>query len=185
MKIVVGLGNPGEKYKKSRHNVGFFALDHFANYLEESQNLEVQWKNDDKHNASIAKTQYDKNSILLVKPLTMMNLSGQAIRSIIGFYKESPEDVIVIYDDIDLPLGEVRMRRSGSAGTHNGMKSIITELQTGNFPRIRIGIENRPPELKAKIDLADYVLSNFADNEQEKVRSSLEKTLLELQNLLT
>lgn len=185
MKIIVGLGNPGEKYKKSRHNVGFFALDYFANNLKESRNIDVQWKNDDKHNASIAKAQYGKNDILLIKPLTMMNLSGQAIRSIISFYKESPEDIVVIYDDIDLPLGEVRMRHRGSAGTHNGMKSIIHEFQTENFPRIRIGIENRPPELKAKIDLADYVLSNFADNEQEKVRSSLEKTLLELQNLLT
>lgn len=185
MKIVVGLGNPGERYRKSRHNVGFFALDHIADHLKESQNIDVEWKNDAKHNASIAKVKYGKNSILLVKPLTMMNLSGQAIRSIISFYKESPQDVIVIYDDIDLPLGEVRMRHSGSAGTHNGMKSIIAELQTEDFPRIRIGIENRPPELKAKIDLADYVLSSFAENEQEQVRSSLEKTLQELQNLLT
>ncbi|MBI4235721.1 aminoacyl-tRNA hydrolase [Candidatus Peregrinibacteria bacterium] len=184
MKIIVGLGNIGEKYAKSRHNAGFLALDHFEKH-QGGQNIEIKWTIDEKHKAKIAKLKYNNLDIMLVKPLTMMNLSGLAVSSILRFYKEEMQNLIVIYDDIDLPLGDIRIRDKGSAGTHNGMKSIIQELGSENFTRIRIGIENRTAEQKGKFDLANYVLAGFTKSEEKLFKESLEKTLRELENLLT
>lgn len=176
MKIVVGLGNTGMKYYKSRHNAGFLALD----LLREDLDLD-NFKNDDKLSAEIVKT----HDILLAKPTTLMNRSGEAVQKILHFYKESPENLIVIYDDIDLPLGKIRVRSAGSAGTHNGMKSVIEHLGTQEFTRIRIGIENRSDRQRENQELSDYVLDNFSTEEVKILLPGLSEAVAEAKKHLT
>ncbi len=162
--LIVGLGNPGNRYENTRHNVGFRTID----YLSE------------KHNIKLSKIGYKaiygdgligEKRVILVKPQTFMNLSGESVKEIVNWYKLSLDRLIVIYDDIDLDPGKIRIRPKGSSGSHNGMKSIIFQLQAENFPRIRIGI-GRPPE---KWDFADYVLSKFPKEEWEIMFNSIEK----------
>lgn len=183
MKIVVGLGNVGEKYLKTRHNCGFLALDEFTKQLE-ANGTEVSWKNESKLDAEIAKVNSNSEKILLVKPTTFMNLSGESISKIMNFYKESKENLIVIYDDIDLPLGKIRVREKGSAGTHNGMKSIIQCLGNEDFKRIRIGIESRGELAPKQQDLADFVLGNFTKEEYPLISEALKLSIEELEKLL-
>lgn len=154
MFAIIGLGNPGKKYENTRHNLGFISID----YIADQHNVSVQ-KN--KHESLIGDFRMAGEKVLLVKPQTYMNCSGEAVRQIMDFYKLSAEDILVIYDDIDIGVGEVRMRGKGSAGTHNGMRSIIAEIGTQEFPRIRVGIGRGNP----KIPLADYVLSGFFKEE--------------------
>lgn len=179
MKIIVGLGNIGEKYLKTRHNCGFLVLDELVKHLEE-EGLKVDWKEDVKLKAITAKFKYKNETLLLAKPTTLMNLSGEAVSRILSFYKESLENLIVIYDDIDLPLGKIRIREKGSAGTHNGMKSVIQELGTEDFKRIRIGIESRGELAPKEQDLHSYVLNNFNKEEYPLISKAIKEAVSEL-----
>jgi len=170
MKLVVGLGNPGGKYKNTRHNLGFTALDFLQKKLEAPM-----FKLNKRFGAEISKA--DKK-IILAKPQTFMNNSGEATKKIMAFYKFAPEDLLVIHDDLDLSLGTIRIsRNSGSAG-HRGVQSIIDNLGTKNFTRLRLGIgrpENIPPE--------DYVLQNFTDEEKITVREVLRRAIETIRRL--
>lgn len=154
MKLIVGLGNPGIRYETTKHNVGFMVADLVADELEADFRPS-------KHGALVAKASYQGQTILVAKPLTYMNLSGQAVASLVQWYKIPNEDIIIVYDDMDLPVGRLRIRGRGSAGGQKGMASIIQALGTEGLLRIRIGI-GRPP---AGWDSADYVLAPFTDEQ--------------------
>lgn len=154
MFIVVGLGNPGAKYANNRHNIGFMVVD----YLSRVHKFNM---NKIKHKALIGECHIGVEKVIFVKPQTYMNLSGASVLDIVEFYKIPMDRLIVIYDDIDLDTGVIRIRYKGSSGTHNGMKSIIYLLEREDFPRVRIGI-GKPPEY---MDLADYVTGNFLKEE--------------------
>jgi PTH1 family peptidyl-tRNA hydrolase len=162
--IIVGLGNPGRKYESTRHNVGFMTVDLIAQKF----GIKV---NRLKHRALTGEGRIDGERVLLAKPQTFMNLSGESVREIVEYYKVPVENLIVIYDDADLQAGVLRIRPKGSSGTHNGMKSVIYHLRSDSFPRIRIGI-GRAPE---GWDLADYVLGEFGGNEAEKVAACIRR----------
>ena len=156
MYIIAGLGNPTKEYEGTRHNVGFDVIDR----LSERYNIDVTME---KHRALIGKGMIAGQKVILVKPQTYMNLSGESIRSVIDYYKVDPEkELIVIYDDISLGVGQLRIRAKGSAGGHNGIKNIIAHLGGQVFPRIKVGVGEKPP----KYDLADYVLGHFTKQEQ-------------------
>lgn len=155
MYLIAGLGNPGTQYDNTRHNVGFGA----AACLHEAYHFPTERE---KFQAQISKGVIGDEDVVLIRPLTYMNLSGNAVRAVMDFYKISPDHVIIIYDDIDTPFGAIRIREKGSAGSHNGMKNIVQMLGTQNFPRIRIGVGAKPDGW----DLADYVLSHFSADEK-------------------
>lgn len=180
MKIIAGLGNIGEKYLKTRHNCGFLALDQYTKDLEEKHSISVNWKADSKLKAITAKINFKNEELLLVKPTTLMNNSGIAIQKILQFYKETPENLTVIYDDIDLPLGEIRIKDQGGAGTHNGMRSIIGTINSENFKRIRIGIESRGELTPEQQDISSFVLSDFTEEEYPIIKKSLEQAAKEI-----
>lgn len=165
MKVIVGLGNPTDQYKGTRHNVGYMAIDRIA----EANRINM---NQHKFKAMVGSGFIGGSKVLLVKPLTYMNLSGESLRPIMDFYKLDLSDILVIYDDISLEPGMLRLRTKGSAGGHNGMKSIIKHLGGDTFPRIRVGIggEKHPGQ-----DLADYVLGHFKDDEKELLSDALDK----------
>ena len=162
--VIAGLGNPGNKYENTRHNVGFSTID----LLSSKHGIKV---NKLKHKALTGEGTIAGNRVLLVKPQTFMNLSGESIRDIAEWYKLPMENIIIIYDDVDLNVGTVRIRPKGSSGTHNGMKSVIYQMQSDEFPRIRIGIGKAPEGW----DLADYVLSRFSADEAGAIRESVER----------
>ncbi len=174
MKLIVGLGNPGDKYKNTRHNAGFMAVD----FLAEHFGFE-KFNKSDKHKCEIAKGTIGHEEVMLIKPQTFMNLSGQSVRSVLQFYKIPIEDFIVIYDDTDVASGNLRVRPSGSAGGHNGMKSVIQELGTDEFTRVRLGIA---PLEEFKGDLEGYVLGKLAGEEEVLMEGNVRKlpTLLEV-----
>lgn len=184
MKIVVGLGNIGEKYIKSRHNCGFLVLDQFVKELEE-EGIKVDWKEESKLKAITAKISYKNETIYLVKPTTLMNLSGESVSKILNFFKEPLEHLTVVYDDIDLPLGTIRIREKGSAGTHNGMRSVIEKLANENFNRIRIGIESRGQQAPEHQDLHSFVLSDFLESEYEEIAKALKEAVKELKKSIS
>ncbi|PIR54795.1 aminoacyl-tRNA hydrolase [Candidatus Peregrinibacteria bacterium CG10_big_fil_rev_8_21_14_0_10_36_19] len=184
MKAIIGLGNVGEKYTNTRHNVGFLLLDKLAKNIEKQTSENLEWKNETKFKAHTIKSKINAHEILLVKPTTFMNLSGESVRSIINFFKLTPKDIIVIYDDVDLPLGTTRFREKGSAGTHNGMKSIIEQLGTEEFPRIRIGIESRGEFAPKSQDLHSFVLSDFLSTEEKILDDSLNAGITKIEELL-
>ena len=155
--LVVGLGNPGTQYVNTRHNAGFLALDHIAEKLG-TRIERTRFK------ALTAEVTLGGAHVLLMKPQTFMNLSGEAVREAAAFYHIEPANVIVIYDDINLPVGRLRVRGKGSDGGHNGIKSIVSQLGSNEFPRIRVGVGERP---NPEFDLADWVLSNFTAAERE------------------
>ena len=154
--LVVGLGNPGEKYEYTRHNAGFLTIDRLA----EEKGIPVQRL---KHRALTNVTELGGNQVLLMKPVTYMNLSGEAVGDAARFYRIPPERVLVISDDVSLPLGKLRIRKSGSAGGHNGLKSIIQHLGTEGFPRLKIGVGEKP---HPDYDMADWVLSKFTGEDK-------------------
>lgn len=156
MYIIAGLGNPTKEYDKTRHNAGFLAIDALA----DKYHIDVSEK---KHKALCGRGAIEGQKVVLMKPQTFMNLSGESIRAAVDFYKVDPEDIIIIYDDISLEPGQLRIRLKGSAGGHNGIKNIIAHLGTQEFPRIKVGIGAKPP----RMDLADYVLSRFSRGEQK------------------
>lgn len=164
MYIIVGLGNPGDKYEKTRHNVGFNVID----ILAKEYGISVSKI---KHKALIGEGRVGSEKVLLVKPQTYMNLSGETLIDIYNYYKVDMENIIVIYDDIDLDVGKIRIRKKGSGGTHNGMRSIIKCLGANDFPRVRVGVSKPKPGQ----DLADFVLSRFRKEESDDVELGLEK----------
>ncbi|NPA90182.1 MAG: aminoacyl-tRNA hydrolase [Chloroflexi bacterium] len=164
MKIIFGLGNPGRKYERTRHNIGFQVLDILAE----------RWGRTfapHKFRALAAQTRIGDEPVLLVKPLTYMNLSGEAVGPIVRFYKVPLEHILVVYDDMDLPLGTLRLRAKGGSGGHKGIRSIIQHLHSEAFPRLRVGI-GRPP---GRMDPADFVLSPFTPEEEETMALVREK----------
>ena len=174
MKIIAGLGNPTREYDGTRHNIGFAAID----YLADVYNIQVDAK---KHKAKYGKGMIGSEKVILAKPQTYMNLSGESIRELVDFYKIDPaEDLIVIYDDISLPPGQLRIRKKGSAGGHNGIKNILLHLDSDEFLRIKIGVGEKPP----RMDLADYVLGRFLKEEAEAMGEAL-KDAADAARLLT
>ena len=164
MYLIAGLGNPGLKYRNTRHNVGFAAVD----YLAKELGLRFTKK---RFRGVTAEGTVGGEKVVLLKPHTYMNLSGQAIAEAAKFYHLPPEKIIVFYDDIDLDLGRLRIKASGSAGTHNGMRSIISCLGRQDFPRIRIGIGKNPPYM----DLAAYVLSQLTKDQQALIEAACQR----------
>lgn len=183
MKLIVGLGNIGDKYTTTRHNCGFILLDNLVQKLEE-EGQQIKWKEESKLKSITAKAQIKGKEVLLAKPTTLMNLSGLAVSQLINFYKIPQEDLVVIYDDIDLPLGSIRIRQEGSGGTHNGMKSVIQELGHNEFVRIRIGIESRGETAPAHQDISSFVLSNFTEHEIPPLRDAVIESIKELEDLI-
>ncbi len=161
MYVIVGLGNPGKKYARTRHNVGFEVID----YLAHRNNIEVKKI---RHKALIGEGIIEGHKVMLVKPQTFMNLSGQSVLEIFKYYKVDLDKLIVIYDEVDIEFSRIRIRKKGSSGTHNGMKNIIYLLQQDEFPRIRIGIGK--PE---KGDLTSHVIGRFREDEEEDIILSI------------
>ncbi len=164
MYIIAGLGNPTKEYDKTRHNAGFGVVDELA----ERYNIDIGER---KHRALCGKGVIEGHKVLLVKPQTFMNLSGESVRAVVDYYKIRPEELIVIYDDISLAPGQLRIRRKGSAGGHNGIKNIIAHLGTQEFSRIKVGVGEKPP----RMDLKDYVLSRFSKGEQEQMAQAFKE----------
>lgn len=158
MKVIIGLGNPGMKYEYTKHNIGFRVVDKLVNDLENKYNI----KHINKFNSLIFETTCGGDKVLLVKPLTFMNLSGEALSKIINWYKVNIDNIVIVHDDLDLPIGKVRYREKGSAGGHNGVASIIQYLDTSVFKRVKIGID-RPQNN----EVIDYVLSPFKPEEKK------------------
>lgn len=166
MYIIAGLGNPGKKYENTRHNIGFIALE----LLAERNDIKI---NKLKHKALVGEGRISGQKVLLVKPQTYMNLSGNSLREVMEYYKEDIENLIVIYDDIDIPEGTIRIRKKGSAGTHNGMRSIVYDLKSDQFPRIRIGMGRA-----RQSDLKDFVIGGFTKEEKELLKGAVERAVL-------
>ena len=175
MQIIAGLGNPGRQYENTRHNSGFAALDILARRLY----ISVETK---RFNGLVGTGFYEGKKVLLVKPQTLMNLSGQCISQVCNYYNADPEsDLVVMYDDISLDPGRIRVRKSGSAGGHNGMKNIIALLGTQNFTRIRIGVGAKPEGY----DLADYVLGHFSPEDRPLMNEAFDRAAAAAFDLLT
>lgn len=164
MKLIIGLGNPGKDYQNTRHNVGFLILD---NYLGN-----VDWK--EKFNALYFEKRINSEKVIFVKPLTFMNLSGNAVVKYVNYYNVNIDDILVIQDDLDLPFSTYKLKKNSSAGGHNGIKSIINCLGSQDFLRLKIGVSNNK-----SIDTKDYVLSRFSKEEKDKL-DSLQKTFNEI-----
>ena len=163
--IIAGLGNPGKEYELSRHNAGFLCLDILSN-REGFRTDKIKFK------SVCGDVMINGHRCLVMRPQTYMNNSGEAVREAASFYKIPPERCIVIFDDIDISLGALRIKRKGSAGTHNGVKSLIAHLNSDNFPRIKIGVGSKP---HPDYDLKDYVLGTFSKQEQETLKKTMEK----------
>ena len=172
--LIVGLGNPGDKYEFTRHNAGFMCVDFLADKLDFKINKL-------KYKSLLADVDIKGHRCLIMKPQTFMNNSGEAVRDAAQFYKIPPENVIVIYDDISLDVGKTRVRRKGSDGGHNGIKSIIYHLNSDNFPRIKVGVGKKPAEWE---DLADWVLSRFTNDELKILHDVAEKVCKNLPLML-
>ena len=157
MKLIVGLGNPGREYEDTRHNVGYMVVDYFvkANALGSFT---------EKFNALILKTSFNNEQLIIVKPLSFMNLSGDVVRKVVDYYKIDINDIIVIHDDLDMPVGKIKLKRGGSSGGHNGIKDITNKLGNENYKHLKIGIAN-----DKNIDTKDYVLGKFKDNDKKEI----------------
>lgn len=163
MKLIVGLGNPGKKYERSRHNFGFMSLD---NYLSRN-NIKMSTKN---------RYEYTKENIygeqvIFLKPLTFMNLSGEAVQEVMNFYKLHPDDIMIIYDDLDMEYGRIKIKKNSSSGGHNGIKNITNHLKTQKYIKVKLGINN-----ESKKEVKNFVLSNFSKEEEKKLEKIFSKT---------
>lgn len=163
--LIVGLGNPGQEYARSRHNCGFRAMD----ILAEKLNCKID---KGKFQGLYGQTVYQGRKLLLLKPMTYMNLSGRSVLQLSAYFRIPPQRIIVMFDDISLPPGRLRVRADGSAGGHNGIKSIIAELGSQDFPRVKIGVGAKPTP---DYDLADWVLSGFSASEEAALKPALER----------
>ncbi len=160
--LIVGLGNPGDKYEFTRHNIGFLTLDR----LTVEENFKI---NKIKYKSLLGEVNLGGHRCIVIKPQTFMNNSGEAVREVSAFYKIPPENIIVVFDDISLPCGKIRIRRKGTDGGHNGIKSIIYHLKSDQFPRIKVGVGAKP---HPDYDLADWVLSTFKKDEMEEIKGA-------------
>jgi len=165
MKLIVGLGNPTKEYENTRHNVGFMVMDRLADVL----NVSISTS---KFKGEYTKFKYHGEDVVLLKPMTYMNNSGESVSQIMKYFKIDVEDLLVIYDDMDMPVGKLRLRQSGSAGGHNGVKSIIAHVGTQSFKRIRIGIDKHP-----RIKVVDYVLGHFNKDERPLIDEGIENAI--------
>lgn len=174
MYIIVGLGNPTDKYAHTRHNVGFDTID----YIADKYNIAMDFM---KHKAICGKGMIEGNKVILAKPMTYMNLSGESVRELMDYYKvDSEDEIIIIYDDISLDVGQIRIKRKGSAGGHNGIKNIIQHLGSDVFVRIKVGVGNKPKEW----DLVDFVLGRFSDEDRVEVEKSIEQSCIAVADIL-
>ena len=171
--LVVGLGNPGSKYEYTRHNAGFMVLDYIAKILKIKINVS-------KFKSLFSAAKIGKEDVILLKPQTFMNVSGESVFECMQYYNISPERLIVIFDDVSLDIGTIRIRRSGSSGGHNGVKSIINLIGTDNFPRIKIGVGEKPD----RWDLPSWVLSRFSESELNNVIYCAERSMSALELIL-
>lgn len=174
MFIIVGLGNPTSQYEGTRHNIGFDCISTIA----AKYNIAMDFV---KHKAVCGTGYIEGQKVILAKPQTYMNLSGESVQQLLHYYKVDPEDLIVIYDDISLDVGHLRLRKKGSAGGHNGIKNIIQMLGTDVFPRIKVGVGNKPQGW----DLADYVLGKFSKEDQEELKITKEHVADAVETILT
>lgn len=164
MKLIIGLGNPGKEYESTRHNAGFIAIDAFAKKNDIEFNLEPKFK------GAIGTKVFNGEKVLLLKPMTYMNLSGESVIAVMNFYKIDVENIIVISDDLDSPLGRIRLRNHGSAGGHNGHKNIINHLHTEDYKRVKIGIGR-----DSNIPVVDWVLKKLTENELAVINQAADK----------
>ena len=167
-KLIIGLGNPGEEYKNHRHNIGFIIIDKLA------QNLSLKFDNN-KKKSLFTRAKLNNIDFILLKPQTFMNLSGESAIYISKFFNVQPEDIIVVYDDMDIPFGTFKIKKGGSSGGHNGIKSLIAHLQTEDFIRVRVGIGR--PSFGKKVN--DYVLSSFSKSERENIDNDLGENVID------
>lgn len=174
MYLIVGLGNPENEYARTRHNMGFDAINKIADKF----NIEM---NRTKFNSIYGNGNINGEKVILVKPQTYMNLSGQAVREFVNFYKVEKEELIVLYDDMDIDKGIIKIRKKGGAGSHNGMKSVVQELGTTDFPRIRIGIGE--PEFKS--DAINYVIGHVSDEEYEVLQKGIDTASVAVKEIIT
>lgn len=164
MYVIVGLGNPGRVYEQTLHNTGFNVIDR----LSKATGIPVERK---KCKALVGEGTIEGRRVALCMPQTYMNLSGESVAELVSWYKCSDDELLIVYDDVDLPAGKLRFRADGSAGTHNGMRNIVALLGKTNFPRLRVGV-GRPPEF---MDLADYVLSKGSENDRPLIAEAMDK----------
>lgn len=175
--IIVGLGNPGVRYSHTRHNIGFQVLDKFALSIAGTN---LKWRK--KFFAYILNLRYQEKDLILVKPQTFMNLSGKPVKDITDYYNINYNNLLIIYDDFHLPLGRIRIRERGSSGGHHGMDSIISCLQSDNFPRLRVGISN--DKLLENLDYTNFVLTNFLPEEAELVGNTITRAVQAVEDIL-
>ncbi len=185
MKLIIGLGNPGKKYEKSRHNFGFMAIDH----IQKNLGVFEPWTLDNTANALISKGQISENEILLIKPQTFMNLSGTAVQKLRDFYKIEPKNIFIIHDDFDLPLGVIRISQSASPAGHKGVKSIIEMIGTKEFIRFRLGIRPIGRTFITRIfnklsSIEKFVLKNFTKEELPVVDQIIKKNSFAIETAL-
>lgn len=173
MKIIIGLGNPGDNYKNTRHNIGFEVIDNFA----KENNINI---NKAKFNGHLGEGIVLNKKVLLLKPQTYMNLSGESLQKVLRYYSKNEKDIVVVYDDISLNLGKIRIREKGSSGGQNGVKNIINCIGTDEFIRIRVGIGAKPDNM----DLSDYVLSKFKKEEEAVVKGVIIKSVESIECIL-
>jgi len=173
MYLIVGLGNPEEEYSKTRHNMGFNTI----NKISQQYNIEVK---QNKFQALYGSGMIEKEKVILLKPQTYMNLSGESIKEVVNFYNIEPKEIIVIYDDIDIEKGKIKLRKKGGAGSHNGMKSVVEELNTTDFARIRVGIGQ--PEFKS--DMINYVIGKVPEDEQKILKEGTHKAAEAVEEIL-
>lgn len=165
MKLLIGLGNPGKNYEKTRHNIGFQVIDELAKRWQAPPFQQ-------KFNGHFTTVHTSEGKVILLKPMTYMNLSGECVRPLADYFEVDDDEIIVLYDDLDLPAGKIRLRQKGSAGGHNGMKSLIAHLGTPEFNRIRIGVDRPTGGMK----ISDYVLSPFSKDEQPLMEDAVNKS---------
>ncbi len=189
MKLIIGLGNPGEKYTGTRHNIGFETLDHLLKKYEPLSNS--TWETDKKTKSVIKKAEINKAPVLLAKPQTYMNNSGMAASLLLSYYKIKAEEMIIIHDDLDLPLGKIQIRFGGGTAGHNGLESIIEAINTEQFVRIRMGVGHPRAKTAGKViriqndnSISSYVISHFAETEHKDVRNMKKHVQKQLELLL-
>lgn len=163
MKLIVGLGNPGREYEKTRHNIGFMCIDKVANYFNVDFNM-------NKYNGMYAQFNYNGEKVILLKPLKYMNLSGEVVRDFVNFFKIDINDILIICDDLDTSVGTYRLRYKGSSGGHNGLKNIELHLNSKDYKRIKIGISNNK-----NMDTKDYVLGKFSKEDMDLINPIIDK----------
>ena len=164
MKLIIGLGNPGKEYENTRHNIGFMAIDNYVKFHNLGDFKE-------KFNGMYLKYQLDNEQVILVKPLSFMNLSGDVVRKYVDYFKVDIKDILIIHDDLDMPVGKIKLKQNGSSGGHNGIKDISLKLGTEEFKRLKVGISNNK-----NMDTKDYVLGRFSKEEKVLINEAIDET---------